>query len=230
MTSYFHADQIATWSPICKQTSLSLNSLRWCNVHEQFAGRIFPPTRARSERVTDKIHRPVTGTCCDRPRPNRRTSPQVDRGLTARGACRPSRPNRPKGARGHHLGSPWPAHAAFPNQAPVPTEGTVSRAPRSHSPRSPRSHRKAFLVVHAHAPPCLAPTRDSLDCASRPPLVDVHTRISSFIQPHRRRFLGRRRGRRHAPPLPLGLVWLLCARSTCAPKNAQAILGSGQLL
>ena len=29
----------------------------------------------------------------------------------------------PKGARGHHLGSPWPAHAAFPNQAPVPTEG-----------------------------------------------------------------------------------------------------------
>ena len=46
-----------------------------------------------------------------------------------------------KGARGRHLGSPWPAHAAFPNQAPVPTEGTVSRppiSPRAHIARPPR--------------------------------------------------------------------------------------------
>ena len=53
---------------------------------------------------------------------------------------------------------------------------------------SPAHIARPLRSAHTRArPPCLAPTRDSLDCAACPPLVDAsHT----LVQPHGRRFLG----------------------------------------
>ena len=153
-------------------------------------------------------------------------SPQVDRGLTARGACRPCRPNRAKGARGHHLGSPWPAHAAFPSQAPVPTEGTDSRAPRSLPPPPPPQP-IARPLRRARTPAGLAPTRDSLEprlLSSSPRRVVAKSRLSS--QPTAVAFWERRRGRRYARThLPYLLsaasphLARLCSLEGCAAQN-----------
>ena len=171
--------------------------------------------------MTTEIPPPVTGTCCDAPSPNRRMSPQVDRGLTARGACRPCRPNRPKGARGHHLGSPWPAHAAFPSQAPVPTEGTVSRAPRSLPPPPPPNPSLGLFVVRA--PPLASPHARLPRTA---PLVLLSSacgsRISSLVPAHCRRFLGtkaRTQVRTHAPPISA----LCCLSASCPSLLARGM-------
>jgi hypothetical protein len=46
-----------------------------------------------------------------------------------------------KGGRERHIGWPWRARAAFPSQAPVPTEGTVSPARLDLTPRVLRLHK-----------------------------------------------------------------------------------------
>ena len=98
---------------------------------------------------------------------------------------------------------------------------------------SPTHIARPLRSAHTRArPPCLAPTRDSLDCAACP-LWSTHRTPSS--SPMAVAFWGRR----HAPPLPLWLVRLLspasphvgplCSLAGCA-QNALAILGSGRPL
>jgi hypothetical protein len=138
----------------------------------------------RSEGVSYKIPCPVTGTCCDR----------LDWDV-AQVACGV---NPACGDRERHLGSPCRARAAFPCQAPVPTECTVLRArldlsstPPPARPRPPAGSRRppagpprtsrataltAGLPLSTCAP---ARTRRSCSCSSRPVVAiwdDGHAR------------------------------------------------------